>query len=112
MTKNEKELIIIETLPYMQEEERALLRESGKSLGWIVDEGFKEETRALVELMNSLYAVYDDIKAEIEEENNRYVPMDLLADVNGGMISKEQQEKLIKILKDYTPTFDITKSLK
>ena len=63
-----KQELIIETLAFMQEEEKELLNKSGKSLGWIVDHGFAYETKAFVELMNSLYAIYDDLKAEIDAE--------------------------------------------
>lgn len=66
-----KQDLIIETLPYMQCEEKQLLEKSGKSLGWLCDEGFKDETRSLVELMNSLYAVYDDLEKKDREESIR-----------------------------------------
>lgn len=114
-----KQELIIETLAFIQEKEKELLNKSGKSLGWIVDEGFTDETRAFIELMNSLYAIYDDLKAEIDaEEKERlersllkgYEKVERVINANADEISKFS-DKLREIMKNYKPlmTIDIPK---
>lgn len=60
-----KQELIIETLAFMQDEEKKLLKKCSKTLGDIVDNGFTDETKAFVKLMNNLYAVYDELENEM-----------------------------------------------
>lgn len=97
-----KQELIIEALAFMQEEERKLLNESGKSMGWIVDKGFTSETRAFIKLMNKIYAIYDDLKAEVDAEVK-----ELLESLSLKDYQKVEVSKISEIMKNYKPELNI-----
>jgi hypothetical protein len=103
-----KQELIIETLSFTQNEEKDLLKKSGKTLGEIVDTGFTEETRVYVELMTRLYKIYDDLEKGMIMDNVKnieklgFVKLEPLKDIDLSKMSE-----MMKNIKPVNMYFDI-----
>ncbi|MDD3173375.1 MAG: hypothetical protein PHF63_06915 [Herbinix sp.] len=97
--------LIIESLAFLQNEEKQLLKKSSKSLGWIIDEGFTEETRSFVSLMSRLYEIYDDLEKEMIVENAKNMKeIVLVKNTKENLIlSQDDAKKFSDYMKDMPP---------